>query len=195
MKMAGVLGSFICCYKTPGKIPYQVPNDGKKSNYGFTLIELLVVVLIIGILAAVAVPQYQAAVDKAKYTQAMMLMETVLKAEDVYRLANGKYTMRFDELDVDLPTPTSITDHADSFRYYYPWGNCYTHNTGYLACYATLGGGASAAYMAYFNLQTGKNCWAYPKDNARANRLCKAVTKKSTGTGSNGGGFTSYRFP
>ena len=77
----------------------------KSCIKGFTLIELLVVVLIIGILASIAVPQYQKAVDKSKYTQAMVLMDTIYKAQDVYFLANGQYTFHWDELGADVPPP------------------------------------------------------------------------------------------
>ena len=73
------------------------------ATRGFTLIELLVVVLIIGILAAVAVPQYQKVVERSKATEAMSMLSSIAKAYQVYYLANGEYATQFDELDVDIP--------------------------------------------------------------------------------------------
>ena len=63
----------------------------KKKNKGFTLIEMLVVVLIIGILAGIALPQYQMAVTKAKVASILPLMRRWKDALQEYKLQHGDY--------------------------------------------------------------------------------------------------------
>lgn len=77
---------------------------------GFTLIELLVVVLIIGILSAVALPQYQTAVERARATEALTQMSALTSALERYHAQHeawpnhGSASSRFNALDVDIPT-------------------------------------------------------------------------------------------
>ncbi len=70
---------------------------------GFTLIELLVVVLIIGILAAIALPQYEKTVERARAAEAMQMVSAIAKANEVYKLANGNYTTDISLLDIQVP--------------------------------------------------------------------------------------------
>lgn len=88
-----------------------------KHFSGFTLIELLVVVLIIGILAAVAVPQYQVAVAKSRVTEALVQLKAITDAQEVYFLANGHYTNNIEELDVTIQTESKdFTYECESRR-------------------------------------------------------------------------------
>ncbi len=106
-----------------------------KAKRGFTLIELLVVVLIIGILAAVAVPQYQLAVLKSRYASLKAAAEAIRQAQEIYYLENGTYTSNFEELDVSLPGTFGLNEegkedkHAISLS---PTTHCIVHRSGQL---------------------------------------------------------------
>ena len=86
----------------------------KNTRRGFTLIELLVVVLIIAVLSAVAVPQYQLAVDKAQLRKIQASLEVVMQSVKRYILATGSFPTSFHELDISLPADCTITDDVTS---------------------------------------------------------------------------------
>ena len=78
---------------------------------GFTLIELLVVVLIVGILAAIALPQYEKAVEKSRATEALTNLRTIVRSMQLYRMANGQVTQKIEDLDV-IPNGEKINDRT-----------------------------------------------------------------------------------
>ena len=93
----------------------------RRDRAGFTLIELLVVVLIIGILAAIAVPQYFKVVEKGRFSEALSSFSTIKGAQERYMLKNNTYAADVSLLDVGTPalrhygTPTTMAGSATTW--------------------------------------------------------------------------------
>ena len=149
------------------------------NNRAFTLIELLVVVLIIGILAAVALPQYEKAVEKSRATEGIILTRAILAAQERYYLANGDYTKDLNDLDIQIPGTEGT-----------PSGQALSVQTAkYFACSAASGG-SDASIIAYcirkdnvgYYIAAKKSTKAiycsWGSGNSQGPKWCKALTGK-----------------
>lgn len=146
-----------------------------QEKRGFTLIELLVVVLIIGILSAVALPQYQGAVDKARFSKTYALMDSIVNAQDVYYMANGTYSLSWEDLDIKVGTPRgedSLYLDVSKGLYCYIGGDA-----SYGGCGYSIKSGCRVLYLTYWKSRRF-NCYA-SSSCERANKVCKSVTGKT----------------
>ncbi len=176
-----IIPEFISGSSTPVVYQQQASKTLKKfqglSNFitahGFTLIELLVVVLIIGILAAVAVPQYKMAVAKSRFSEMILLANAIDRAKTVYYLANGTYPHDFSLLDIELSgcklnserSTCNFNQKKFTCAIYDSWTHCFTD--GEINFYTIAPFTSTAA-------RSRRQCAALKTDTF-ANQLCKQI--------------------
>ena len=132
------------------------------SNKAFTLIEILVVVLIIGILAAIALPKYQLSVGKTKYANLKTLTRSVYQSVLSYKLATNEFPPSFDVLDIKVPTNSGKELYC---AYYTPEQYVHCKNNKIQISYILYTGSGKQACVTY-------------NDNTIPNKICQEETDK-----------------
>ena len=160
------------------------------KNHAFTLIELLVVVLIIGILSAIALPQYEKAVEKARMTEAMVIMRAIRDAQLRYYLANGQYanSAHMDYLDVDIPGKAATMDPSRIETKYFVYAPSDSGNNSLALAYRVNSANVStpddAAYLLgiYRSSPDVVRCSVIANGNATAvqKKLCQELNSRGT---------------
>jgi prepilin-type N-terminal cleavage/methylation domain-containing protein len=166
------------------------------SKKGFTLIELLVVVFIIGILAAIALPQYQLATLKAKISQSLPILKAIGNAQDEYFLIRSDYADDFNLLSVKIGSQCAAKScTVNNIQYdIQPDGNIVAFYSQPTSSALSVMYRYSSAVSVYGGLIKG-DFVCIPRGNALYIKACKAMAGNNpkTVSGFTGGNGYAWR--
>ena len=161
------------------------------SSKGFTLLELLVVVLIIGILASIALPQYQMAVTKAKVASILPIMRRWKDAMYEYKLQHGSYRDENDSrpdgaaLGVNWPSDWDDGDCGNSLECTNDYWDCIANeeDTGYVYCYHVVDDDNNRFYITMYQYDESiyedvKGMTTCEAQGTEGEKVCKALGGK-----------------
>lgn len=158
----------------------------RKNKKGFTLTELLIVVLVISVLAAVALPSYNRAVERTRAAQGVTTLQNIAKAQANYIARRGSYTSSMYALPIDLKDKDGKDVEGDTFSDQYFDYTIY----GDVLSQSIAKREARWNYELAIDYDTGK-LYCTPEDN----EICKAlgfdVNTKEIPEISSGGGSTN----
>ena len=146
---------------------------------GFTLIELLVVVLIIGILSAIALPQYQKAVARSRYQQLVIVGSALYQAVERYYIANGEYPTDWRDLDISVGKISDRYVQQGAGYYHATQGKDFfctlrTFVLGSIQCVSSVSAG-----VPQFDIRPGSRSCVAPTGDTRAQQICASETGRS----------------
>jgi len=159
------------------------------NNKGFTLLELLVVVLIIGILTAVALPQYKLFTAKSRTSAWIPHMKALQHAQEMYYMEHGSYTNKLENLGITIPCRrTSSNGHADTYvcdDYHFiwvsdsassmNWWSCPGHRNDWTRCISIANFTIQIYHQHINSANKGKLICTPYNYNAFGQKVCKAL--------------------
>ena len=176
-----------------------------KNKKGFTLIELLVAILIVGILAAIALPQYQMSVGRAKFATLKFTTKNIFEASNRYYLTNNTAANTVYDLDIDLDVKEDLSNISAVSFTLQDGTSCNINkkesNSNYVYCDRIISGKKMRFYIDRFNPYgntsrfTNKVCLTYSINTSDiTNKICQKETGLTAEQAGCSDDYCSYRY-